>query len=126
MGLANRLRSASAARRCAAVSGFCLVRARGRVRVRVRVRCSPHLEHASLVATVRRRGVAARLLVELTRLTRQADSSGRARLLGRAFRQRKTTNSVVYEHQVYREGIQRALDAKTAAWHLQLQEKGED
>ena len=40
--------------------------------------------------------------------------------LGRAFRARSTVRSVVHEHQVYREGMQRAMDGQRAAWQLTL------
>lgn len=44
----------------------------------------------------------------------------RRQLLGRAFHERTTVKGVVLEHQVYREGIKRALDGAHAAWQLDL------
>ena len=44
----------------------------------------------------------------------------RRQLMGRAMTLGRTTNGVVYEHQVYHEGLQRALDGQKAEWQLHL------
>ena len=44
----------------------------------------------------------------------------RRQLMGRAFRQQQTAAAVVYEHEVYREGLKRALDGQRTAWQLKL------